>query len=60
MEGIFESGKYRKAMIIFSLKSTYKAWGSFIVDLFSDIHTLSLSLLKLNSQFVGGTKEVND
>ena len=37
-----------------------KAWGSFVVDLFSDTHTLTLSMLILNSQFADVAKEVND
>ena len=35
-----------------------KMWYSLIVDLFSDTYTFSLSLLKLNSQCVGGAKEI--
>ena len=60
MEGIFESGKYRKAMNIFTLKSSYKGSGSFIVELFSDTHMLSLSILIMNSQGLGIAKEVKD
>ena len=33
----------------------FKAYGSFIADLFSDTHTVSL-----NSQWVGVAKEVNN
>ena len=36
-----------------------KAQGSFNVTLFSDTHTLNLSLLILNFQFVGVAKEGN-
>ena len=41
----------------------FKAWDSFIDDLFSDTYILSLSiteLLLLNSQCVGVVKEVNN
>ena len=37
-----------------------KAWGSFIVDLFSDTNTLSLSILILTSQCACVAKEIND
>ena len=38
----------------------YKACDTFIADLNSDNHTLSLSLLIFNSQFVVVAKEINN
>ena len=51
---------YPHCVLWLASDQSYKAWVSFIVDLFSDIHKLSLSMLILNSQCVGVAREVNN